>query len=338
MTDNNLSITTNEFDLNKQVINEGNPNKIKLRPESFNNVLNRVSNYPVRNSGVSFTALPSQGEKVSEAKPIMLNPEKFGNMINAVDSLNPVMNEPSVYNDIQDNQVSNETVVVSDMEKEYQEEQKIEEPIREVQEEVNSFENDSKSIVATNQIDEAYAQISQETEETLRIKEAALKAQQDIQKVEETVMQEVEESNQRLQAKSVEQADIQAKKEEALKRKEAVEKQITEVFAQQKAALKKARNKYLNVISLAEAKQDDIRRQAMDQTEANESKIVQIQEMIDKDYNMITETEEEIARKEKLLEALSNTVEMSIIDESELANLSFDTEYQEQEEVQRRVA
>lgn len=337
MTDNNISITTNEFE-NKQKENIGNPSKIKLRPESFDNSLARIMSFLIKNRVFRFINLPNEVTKKSEAKPIMLNPEKFNNMDQAVVGLTSSINESAVEIENQDIMPNNETIVVTDMEQENQSEQSYEESSSLVQDEVSKSDDEVKNIIDMGKIDEAYAQISQETEETLKIKEAALKAQQDIQKVEETVMQEIEESNQRLQAKSVEQADMQAKKEETLKRKEVVEQQITEVFAQQRSALKKAKNNFLNVITLAEARQDDIRRQGKDQTEANESKIIQIQEIIDKDYNMITETEEEIARKENILKALSNTVELGIIDEVELVNFGFDNGTQPQEEIHKKVA
>lgn len=360
-----LSTTTNEYEENMQTERTNFPNKIKLRPESFEHVVSNIVNFPVRNNTITdikaeetktdsrynLIQIPNRPEKISESKAIKLKQEKLIAMkdnLNLNDKTEEIFNDSEELMDVEEKVEAvelptlEETMVLDNISENIENndimelENNNELDFAETKEvEVENVEN--KEEITVNEVDELYQQISQETKDTLKIKEDALKAQKRIQEFETTAKQELDDSNQRLQEKSAEQAGVQAKKEDALKRKSEVEQKIAETFARQKKALKQAKENYLSIISSAETRELELRESVMKQTEANESKIIQFQESIDRDTSVITEVEEEIARKEAVLKALSGSVGIGLANDA--VAMSMGQEIQNEEEpVYRKVA
>lgn len=327
----NLKFTTADFENRiaegKEFSGVGYPNRIRLRQTSYANALEKLATYSKNDASEVTDTKADSGYTISDvnidnvsmvapSKPIMLKGEKFNNIKK---NLNIA---PAIQEEKEEQMDAAIEVPTTDIEKT--------EPVVEAKEEeseevvptvTEASEQSSNDMTMDNsEIDRAYEQIQKETEETLHAKETALQAQKSVETVKLEIKQKMEESDAKVLEKSTEQAEMRARKEAALTRKQEIDRSIIAAFSSQRQALTQAKEKYLKQQEASQNEINELQKQAELKAQENSNKIVEFQRTIDQDRNDLTEVENEIARKEAILKALSNPLELnnpSVVDEEE---------------------
>ena len=329
----------------EKYINEGYSNRIRLRDESYNNTVANVldklstpysSEYaseeiqgvtPIEvNSDVSYslkTINANDYEEIGLNKAIMLNEEKAKNLAYNV-GLNDMvkssdlakfeegrglnMNNARENNMVDFNNNQNDFVNSVNLEKK---------------------SGSSEKAIASSEFYEEYQKIMRATDETMRAKDEAYKAKNDVMKVEEEVKQKLEKSEQELLSKSAEQAELQARKEAAEARQKELELSIAHALSHQNSSLIRAKKKYTEEKVNAELKIQELYVKAEKQTRENDEKITEVQRTIDRDRSDLTQVENEISKKEAILESLNKTAEFNFVSEdgNSVVNYLDDQEY-----------
>lgn len=327
----NLKFTTVDFENRiaegKKFNGVGYPNRIRLRQTSYANALEKLATYSKNDALEATDTKIDSGYTISDvnidnvsmvapSKPIMLKGEKFNNIKKNLNIAPTVQEEKKEQEDT--------TIEVPTVDTEKNEpvvedkEEKNEEVVPMVAETSKQSSNDIA--MDNSEIDKVYEQIQKETEETLRAKETALKAQKSVETVKLEIKQKMEESDARVLEKSTEQAEMRARKEAALTRKQEIDRSIIAAFSSQRQALTLAKEKYLKQQETSQNEINELQKQAELKAQENSNKIVEFQRTIDQDRNDLTEVENEIARKEAILKALSNPLELnnpSVVNEEE---------------------
>lgn len=345
---NLLSATTDEFEQinlsQGQYTNTGYPNRIKLREESRTNMAENLANGVIKGKTDDAEKAPAKVEssytlsqvgqnftQVEAGKAIRLTGEKLENLEKKLVEQNYIQEENAdtvelARNDVVDNEekapvenseptvepVANDSKIATENDTENE---KVENPVEPIE---------------NSQIDKVYQEIIKETEETLKAKEEADKAKADIEeaekqakeKIEEAERQakeQIEESDKKLLELSAEKAEIQARKAEALAKREKVEKDIIKMLGSQRTTLGKSKQQYLQqqnelkmrmqeINEQTKKQTDEISKKAEMKTAENNEKILEFQKANEQERSDLTQVEDELARKEAILAALSNSV------------------------------
>ncbi|MDD6223850.1 MAG: hypothetical protein PUB18_02490 [bacterium] len=332
MTMMNLAdvLVTTDHLIGEQVSGNGEYNRIKLRPESFQTVCSSIENYVARDEQTSnVSSLVSNIE--NNNLDIRLYDGILDSKMNVLNSVFDISGSLAKPLNLKQDKLD---VIVHRVNENALKGISLIDQIDEVQEEPIEFMggnldfSDNHSEMESIKLDEVYETINRETQVTLAVKKEAEKAQTDLVTAEQQIKEEVEQSNHRLQEKSTEHAAIQAKKEEALKRRDKIDSDIVKAFTEQKKILNQAKQSYTQIIEDVRQKENRLREEARMQTEENESKIVQFQQSIDRDNSDITMIEEENARKEAILAALSGPLELGIVSPVVDNSIESDTSFQ----------
>lgn len=331
----NLKFTTADFENRiaegKEFSGVGYPNRIRLRQTSYANALEKLATYSKNDASEVADTKADSGYTISDvnidnismvapSKPIMLKGEKFNNIKKNLNIAPAIQEEKEEQMDAAIEVPT--TDPTTDIEKTEPvveaKEEKSEEVVPTVTEASEQSSNDMT--MDNSEIDRAYEQIQKETEETLHAKETALQAQKSVETVKLEIKQKMEESDAKVLEKSTEQAEMRARKESALTRKQEIDRSIIAAFSSQRQALTQAKEKYLKQQEASQNEINELQKQAELKAQENSNKIVEFQRTIDQDRNDLTEVENEIARKEAILKALSNPLELnnpSVVDEEE---------------------
>ena len=368
---NLLSATTDEYEqinLNQgQYTNTGYPNRIKLREESRTNMSENLANNVIKSKindaekaepkvelAYTLSQIGLNFNQEEPGKAIRLTVEKLENLEKKLAEQNYIAEEV------------NNTIESTKKEATDNEEKKV---VESNEANVEPIVNNSETVVEDDakteksetviepiengQIDKVYQEIIKETEETLKAKEDVEKAKADVEeaekqskeKIEEAERQakeKIEESDKKLLELSAEKAEIQARKAEALAKREKVEKDIIKMLGSQRTTLGKSKQQYLQQqdelkIRMQELHEhtkkqtDEISRKAEMKTAENNEKILKFQKDNEKERTNLIQVEDELARKEAILAALSNSVGLNyeqentnnIISENEESNVSY---------------
>lgn len=318
----NIQVSTNDLqkriDSGEQFEILGYSNRIKLRSTSRANILANIMNYAVVDSGYSLKEFEDKtAESIGPSKPINLKEDRFDGMVaNISNTLNfdvTDSSEMAIENEDKASLEAEEPQFEDNNPKEEEaksEEVEVTEEKKEVSPEVSLEDSNlgDKSLNSTD-VDKAYEEILKETNEAKQAKEAADKASEEAKKQEALTQKQIEESDKKVLEKSTEQSEIQAKKEAATARKMEVDKQILSTLNKQKSIMKQAKNDYLAQQKTSNERIAELKQQAETRTQENENRIVEFQKNIDADRIEINAMEEEIAKKEAILAALSNSPE-----------------------------
>lgn len=350
----------------KQYTNTGYPNRIKLRDESRTNMLENLEKKVIESKNndtkeATATAeatytLNQVGQNFSQVEPgkaIRLTSEKLENLENRLVEQNYNQTDATITADADltptmENTTSNSEEIA----------------IANNNSNVEPIVNDSETVVETNtsdekeenvvepiessQIDKVYQEIIKETEDTLKAKADADKAKADVEEAERHSQEKIEEAERKAQEKieesdkkllelSAEKAEIQARKAEALAKREQVEKDIIKMLGSQRATLGKSKQQYLQQQDESKARlqqlneqtkkqTDEINKKAEIKTAENNAKILEFQKANELERSDLTQVEDEIARKEAILAALSNSVGFNSISESTDNNINENAE------------
>lgn len=317
-----LSTTTENLEnfneLGNQFDNTGYSSRIRLRAESYDETLKKLMNRVIKSKNditkeetvvenvVSYelTEIGTTVDHIGECKAIKLSDEKLSNLENKL--FNQNSNEEITADDNKsiDEEVTNQEMEVSPVE---EENVNSEDTVNSEEADVTDVEENV--VIESSHIDEVYQQIMRETEETLKAKEEAVKAQSDVKEAEQLAKEKVEESDKKVLEKSAEQAEIQARKAAAIAKREEIEKSIIAALSAQKSTLGKAKKKYIAQQEESKLKLQEINDMIAKQTEENDKKIIEFQKTIDQELSDLTKVEDEIAKKQAILDALSNPVE-----------------------------
>ena len=310
-----LNTTTGDFEkrneAGEQYLNEGYSNRIRLRESSHANILENLMNYasvsevsietPIvdssSDSSYTMTVVDGEVEQISTCKAIMLNSEKFSNLSSRI-GYSIEENSDIDVKITEDNVVADEQAIVDS------ESDVVENTDDAVSIELSMEEVSYSSAV----IDDVYDQIMKQTEKTLQAKKLAIEAEEEVARVEEEVKQKVEESNQRLLEKSAEQAEILARQAAAEAELEQIERAIADVYNTQKKSMGIAEQSYIEREKKSRTKIQELQDQGARQTRENEEKIEESQKVIDQGITNLTQVTDKIARKQKILAALTNSV------------------------------
>lgn len=329
-----------------QYINTGYPNRIKLRDESRTNMLENLENNVIASKtndtneattkvelAYTLNHIGQNFNQVGLGKAIRLTSEKLENLQNKLVEQNYIPEVASVTDDVEsakddvvdnigkmpmENNNSNVESTVNDLKTIFEE---------------TAGDEESENVVEpieSSEIDKVYQEILKETEETLRAKESADKAKADVEvaekqskeKIEEAerkAQEKVEESDKKLLELNAEKAEIQARKAEAIAKREKIEKDIIKMLGSQRTILGKSKQQYLqqqdeSKVKIQELNEqtkkqtDEINRKAEIKTAENNEKIIEFQKANEQERSDLTQVEDEIARKEAILAALSNSV------------------------------
>ena len=340
----------------KQYTNTGYPNRIKLRDESRTNMLDNLEKKVIESkvndikeatpkveSAYTLSQIGQNFIQEELGKAIRLTSEKLENLENRLVEQNYSQKDAYITQDVElpptmDNITNNSEEIT----------------IENNNSNAESIVNDSETVVETNtsdekeenmiepiessQIDKVYQEIIKETEDTLKAKKDADKAKADVEEAEKHSQEEIEEAERKAQEKieeadkkllelSAEKAEIQARKAEALAKREQVEKDIIKMLGSQRATLGKSKQQYLQQQDESKARlqqlneqtkkqTDEINKKAEIKTAENNAKILEFQKANEQERSDLAQVEDEIARKEAILAALSNSVGFNSISES----------------------
>lgn len=332
----NIRVSTSDLqkriDKGEQFENTGYSNRIKLRSTSRANISENIMNYAVvaneytTDNGYTITDYNAeQSQLISPSKPINLKEERFNGMLANVSKILPLSTEIDTKNEKEIASKEKEPAPVSVEDSvavttddqvsraDNKEVSNFEEHIEKKKDEIVADKELPKQVnemdINNSDVNKFYEEILKETNETKQAKEQAEKANEEVKKQEELTKKQIEESDKKLLEKSAEQAEIQAKKEAANARKAEVDKQIVATLNNQRSIMKEAKKSYLAQQQTSKARVDELRQKAALKTQENNDKIVEFQKNIDADKLEINVMEEEIAKKEAILAALSTSPE-----------------------------
>lgn len=334
----------------EKYINEGYSNRIRLREESYaNTVANVLDKF---STPVSYTEVNSSfgGEEVKASAPIEVNSDISYSLksVNTNDyeeiglSKAIMLNEEKAKN-LANNVGLDDMVKSSDLAK-FEEGRDLnmdnmrENNMVDFNNNQNDFVNSanlekksgsSEKAIASSEFYEEYQKIMRATDETMKAKDDAYRAKTDVMKVEEEVKQKLEKSERELLSKSAEQAELQARKEAAEARQKELELSIAHALSHQNSSLIRAKKKYTEEKVNAELKIQELYVKAEKQTRENDEKITEVQRTIDRDRSDLTQVENEIAKKEAILESLNKTAEFNFVadDGNSIVHYLDDQEY-----------
>lgn len=337
-----------------QYANEGYSNRIRLREESHSNVMENLASGVIdRKVSVvadevvqdtspiySITSVGDSFEQVSPCKAIMLNSEKMENLSRrfsdvaeeVVENSDEVVADEVVVQTVFEPEVTEvETEIVPEMGESVVVDESVpvvSEP--EVETAVVVTIEDAKVVddsgvgekeisninIDNSQIDEVYQQILKKTEETLKAKEAADRAQADLEDAEKLAKQQMDESDKKVLEKNAELAEIQARRAAAIARREEVEKAIIDALGNQEHTLSREKQKFIDSEQASILKIQEIQEQAEKYTKKNEERIIEVQPEIDRERLGLTEEEDKTAKIEAILTALTSPIGLDVSQDS----------------------
>lgn len=266
-------------------------NKIKLRSVSHDNLTKNISNIPYLSNPVNsveeekqeeslFTLLPKTDMEVTNgpSKAINIKKPMLANMLKHV--LNKDESKKTVVADAEKKEIIKPLETPVDIE---------EEKVEETTPTATTMEEETPSLYNQDlDLEKYFSEVNKERQIVSEIKQEA-----------DTAKLQSVESEKELGKLFTEENEMQKKLEDAKLRKEEINRKIIEAYENQKKTLATVKEKYQSVINEANRNKEN-----------NQARILESRMRIDDVKNKLTDVEEEIAKKQNILNAI-NDLEVS---------------------------